>query len=226
MFTLDAPAAPSGSGPVPRVAFAQLLIPTFAAQSRARRKSQRPCREPSDVELVDGEALVADTEAVERDRIPYQVRCVAVRSRVAGPSSSVPSGAKREPCSGHSQALSASFQFTIPPRCGQTGEIRYSAPATRHLASRCQGGPLTTPPSSSVGLRRPVRTNGAIRPFVRGNPTSGLEWMAVRRPESSCGLQLANARDQSIRPPRIWLVNANAAAAPFVIPHLLKPVAI
>ena len=51
-----------------------------------------------------------------------------MRSRVAGPSSSLPSGANREPCSGHSQDSSASFQFTMPPRCGHTGETRCSTP--------------------------------------------------------------------------------------------------
>lgn len=45
-----------------------------------------------------------------------------VRPRVAGPSSSSPSGAKREPCNGHSQAWSASFHRTTPPRCGHTGK--------------------------------------------------------------------------------------------------------
>ncbi len=154
-----------------------------------------------------------------------EVQREAVRSPVAGPSSSVPSGAKRDPCSGHSQAWSASFQLTIPPRCGHTGETRCSTPATRHLASRSQGGPLTTPPSSPVGLRRPVRIEGVIQPLVRFKPTWRFDCIAVRRPESSCVLQLANALDQSIRRPSTRLDSASAAAGPFVIPHLLKPVA-
>lgn len=47
-----------------------------------------------------------------------------MRSRVAGPSRRVPSGAKRDPCSGHSHDWSASFQLTMPPKCGKDRNSR------------------------------------------------------------------------------------------------------
>lgn len=70
-----------------------------------------------------------------------------------------------------------------------------------------------------------MRAAGVIQPLVKLKPTSRLACSAVARPVSSCGLQLANARAQSIRPPSIRLDSAKAAAAPLVMPHLLKPVA-
>ena len=70
-----------------------------------------------------------------------------------------------------------------------------------------------------------MRVAGVIQPLVKLKPTSRLDCMAVSRPDSSWGLQLANALDQSIRAPSMRLDSASAAAAPFVIPHLLKPVA-
>ena len=44
------------------------------------------------------------------------------RSRLAGPLIALPSLVKREPWHGQSQVLSAGFQWTMPPRCGQTAE--------------------------------------------------------------------------------------------------------
>ena len=85
----------------------------------------------------------------------------------------------------------ASFQLTIPPRCGHTGDTRCSTPSTTLRASRCQGGPLTTPPSS--GVRLPILVTGVIQPLARLSPTSRLACIAFGMPDSSCGLQLANA---------------------------------
>ena len=73
------------------------------------------------------------------------------RSRVAGPSSRVPSGANREPCSGQSQLRSASFHVTTPARCGQTALTRQIRPSTVETATGRAGDPSTRPcPSSGV----------------------------------------------------------------------------
>jgi hypothetical protein len=45
-----------------------------------------------------------------------------LRLLVAGPSNTVPSAAKREPCSGQSQDFSKSLKRTIPPRWVQTAD--------------------------------------------------------------------------------------------------------
>ena len=70
-----------------------------------------------------------------------------------------------------------------------------------------------------------IRVTGVIHPLARLMPTSTLACTAFGMPDSSCGLQLANASAQSIRPPRMLLDRASAAAVPLVMPHLLNPVA-
>jgi hypothetical protein len=52
------------------------------------------------------------------------------RSTTAGPVSTRPSHAKREPWQGQSQLRSAGFQVTWQPRCVQTGETRCSRPCS------------------------------------------------------------------------------------------------
>jgi hypothetical protein len=63
------------------------------------------------------------------------------------------------------------------------------------------------------------------QPLARLTPTSRLDCNAVVTPASSRGRQLAKARAQSIRPPRICELIEGAAATPLVMPHLSKPVA-
>src|SRR5882757_4772298 len=110
----------------------------------------------------------------------------------------------------------------MPPRCGQTGDEVRSKPSTLLRASLCQGTPPTTP-CPSDGSSTLVRC--VTQPLARLKPTSRLDCNAVVTPASSCGRQLAKARAQSIRPPRICELIESAAATPLVMPHLSKPVA-
>ena len=67
-------------------------------------------------------------------REPTQVdRCL--RLLVAGPSSTVPSAANREPCNGQSQDFSRSLKRTTPPRCVQIAETAQVRPLTVEIAT-------------------------------------------------------------------------------------------
>ena len=52
-----------------------------------------------------------------------------------GPSSSVPSAVKREPCSGQSHEVSAAFHCRMPPRCGQIPDTEHTRPSTFDVAT-------------------------------------------------------------------------------------------
>lgn len=92
-------------------------------------------------------------------------------------------------------------------------------------AARLQVPRRPTDHAPAVGVRLPILVTGVTQPRAMYSPTSALICMALGMPDSSCGLQLANVCAQSMRPPRIRLVNAKAAAAPLVMPHLSNPVA-
>lgn len=59
---------------------------------------------------------------------------IGASDAVAGPSNTMPSAPNREPCSGQSQDRSASFQRTMPRRCGQTAETSVVVPPTVQTA--------------------------------------------------------------------------------------------
>ena len=82
--------------------------------------------------------------------IPARGRC-RDSGTVAGPSSTVPSGAKREPCSGQSHDSSASFQRTTPPRWVHTAVSAQVVPSTVETATGVRPRRPTVPVPSAMG---------------------------------------------------------------------------
>ena len=96
---------------------------------------------------------------------------LAGRSRSAGPSRRVPSGAKREPCSGQSHVHSASFHESTPPRCVQTALTARVRPPVVETATGWPARCATTPSPSRAAARAPPST--PRRP-IRSPPPADL----------------------------------------------------
>ena len=133
----------------------------------------------SPVYLLDAAAEVALVSAWQLPRLPFLTR----RSFVAGPWTSVPSAAKREPWQGHSQARSAVFQPTMlrkgPLGHRQPGSTCVPAPRSRSLS-----------PSAGTGrgpyeLRSAICRSGSCAPCGAPSPSRGTRQVKFRSVVSS-----------------------------------------
>jgi hypothetical protein len=144
----------------------------------------------------------------------------------AGPSSTAPSVAKRDPWQGQSHERSAALKATWQYWCVQSGETACTTPSSSRKAATLSPSTLTMPPSPGASWSSDGTSGDASRSPKKCAPT--LRPSLSRFEAEASGLKrfASNVAAHGFSIPPIASASISAAAAALVKPHFLKPLAV